>query len=289
MSLFTAEGLIQAKRAGADHDLDEASEVIYRAYLRWLSTQEGDVLEAPWKSGLNRDDDGWLLEHEFLHSERAPGITCVSALLGGEMGTPEEPINDSKGCGGIMRVAPIGLAARNAFDLGCRAAAITHGHPSGWLSAGAFAELISRIIRGDTIREGAERALKRCQSVAGSDEVVRSLETALSMAVEGRSSPDAEQVERLGGGWVGEEALAIAVYCALSATNPTEAMVMAVNHGGDSDSTGSITGNLLGAALGTQWIDAELLGSLEGRLVIEQLANVLYTVYVGAGEDIAQS
>ena len=39
----------------------------------------------------------------------APGNTCVSALRSGQSGTMEEPINDSKGCGGVMRVVPAGF------------------------------------------------------------------------------------------------------------------------------------------------------------------------------------
>lgn len=72
-----------------------------------------------------------------------------------------------------------------------------------------------------------------------------------------------------------EEALAISVYCVLSAVDPAAAMALAVNHSGDSDSTGSTTGNLLGAVLGVYWLDAELLGELEGRSVIEQVAGDL--------------
>jgi ADP-ribosyl-[dinitrogen reductase] hydrolase len=54
----------------------------------------------------------------------------------------------------------------------------------------------------------------------------------------------------LGQGWVAEEALAIAVLCALAADTPRNAIIAAVNHDGDSDSTGSITGNLVGAMHG---------------------------------------
>jgi ADP-ribosylglycohydrolase len=89
--------------------------------------------------------DGWLIRVEGLHARRAPGMTCLSALRGGTMGTIERPLNDSKGCGGVMRAAPIGLVARDeqaAFTLGCEAAAITHGHPSGYYSAGCFAAII---------------------------------------------------------------------------------------------------------------------------------------------------
>jgi ADP-ribosylglycohydrolase len=54
-----------------------------------------------------------------------------------------------------------------------------------------------------------------------------------------------------------------------------------VNHGGDSDSTAALTGNLLGAALGAQAIDDDLLNGLEGRDVIEQVAADLGAVLDG--------
>jgi ADP-ribosyl-[dinitrogen reductase] hydrolase len=97
--------------------------------------------------------------------------------------------------------------------------------------------------------------------------------------VEEGERPTPERVETLGGGWVAEEALAISVYCVLSAADPAEAMALAVNHSGDSDSTGSMTGNLLGAALGLSWLDSDLLIELEGRSVIEQVAGDLCNMF----------
>ena len=103
--------------------------------------------------------DGWLIGVESLHARRAPGNTCLSALRGATMGTVDRPLNNSKGCGGVMRVAPIGLAARDeeaAFALGCEAAAITHGHPSGYYSAGCFAAVIQSLTEGRTLPDAVE-------------------------------------------------------------------------------------------------------------------------------------
>jgi ADP-ribosylglycohydrolase len=52
-------------------------------------------------------------------------------------------------------------------------------------------------------------------------------------------------------------------------------LLLAVNHGGDSDSTGSIAGNLLGAMHGLDALPRDLLDELEGRDVIERLAREL--------------
>jgi ADP-ribosylglycohydrolase len=279
MTLFTAEGLIRGEHRFVDRGLVNVDAVLHRAYLRWLLTQVGDSSDVPWDPDIGEDTSGWLLEQTFLYSQRAPGMTCLSALRGGETGTPDRPLNDSKGCGGVMRVAPVGLVASDAFDLGCRVAAITHGHPTGWLAAGAFSQIISKVIGGCSIREAVEVALERCRRARGGAEVVHALTTCLTMLDEG-GDPIPERIEQLGGGWVAEEALAISAYCALSVPNPKDALAAAVNHSGDSDSTGSITGNLLGAALGVEWLDADLLEQLEGRTVIERVADDLYDTFV---------
>jgi ADP-ribosylglycohydrolase len=79
-----------------------------------------------------------------------------------------------------------------------------------------------------------------------------------------------------GEGWVAEEALAISLYCALVAKDFRHGVILAVNHDGDSDSTGSITGNLLGTILGVDALPREWLEPLELRDVITEIANDLY-------------
>jgi ADP-ribosyl-[dinitrogen reductase] hydrolase len=63
----------------------------------------------------------------------------------------------------------------------------------------------------------------------------------------GTSGDHASAVERLGEGWVGEEALAVGVYAALTGRSFREVFAIAANHDGDSDSTASIAGQLYGA------------------------------------------
>ncbi|MDD4091832.1 MAG: ADP-ribosylglycohydrolase family protein [Smithellaceae bacterium] len=89
-----------------------------------------------------------------------------------------------------------------------------------------------------------------------------------------------ETIEKMGGGWVGEEALAISLYCALAAEGDfAKGVRLAVNHTGDSDSTGSITGNILGAMQGRAAIPAPWLEELELKDVIEEIAGDLFVLY----------
>jgi ADP-ribosyl-[dinitrogen reductase] hydrolase len=85
---------------------------------------------------------------------RAPGMTCLSATAQPEPGTVAAPLNDSKGCGGVMRVAPLGIAfsdREQAFQLGIEAAAMTHGHPMGYLPAGFLTTWVSGLIDGEPL------------------------------------------------------------------------------------------------------------------------------------------
>ena len=85
--------------------------------------------------------------------------------------------------------------------------------------------------------------------------------------------PETDAISRLGEGWVAEEALAIAVYCAIKhPDDPAQALCVAVNHSGDSDSTGAITGNLVGARCGYAALPENLMRGLELSEVLRELA-----------------
>ena len=225
-------------------------------------------------------DNGWLVGVDALHARRGPGNTCLSALMSPDMGTMAQPKNDSKGCGGVMRVAPVALYEQDterAFDVGCEVAAITHGHPTGYLAAGCLAAIIAEIMHGVGLRKAVDRAMAILADKPRHEETTGCLEHALSL-VDGDAEPIPETVERIGQGWIAEEALAISVYCALAYANDfRRAVLLAVNHSGDSDSTGAITGNILGALLGADAIPPAWLDRLELREEIETLATDLHT------------
>jgi ADP-ribosyl-[dinitrogen reductase] hydrolase len=272
MTLFTAEALLRAEHLRHRAPAAKVAEVAWHAYLRWLETQ-GDVVQ---RRGIP-DEEGWLVRMKDLHARRGPGNTCLSALRKGRMGTPEIPINDGKGCGGVMRVAPVGFAPGHPFRTGCELAAITHGHPTGWLAAGYLAQLVHDVAEGATLDEGAVRALDVLRRHPGHEETAAAVEKALWMSRAPRGTT--ADVEALGGGWVAEEALAIGLYAALAAQDFEHGVLLAVNHSGDSDSTASIAGSLLGLALGELAIPRRWVERLELRDVIEQVADDLHRHY----------
>ncbi|WP_069816030.1 ADP-ribosylglycohydrolase family protein [Streptomyces sp. TP-A0874] len=269
MSLFTVDGLIRAqvrRDTGAWHPPTD----VHRAYLRWAATQR------EWGPDERREEDGWLARQEWLYARRAPGQACLTGLGDDTMGTLAQPKNpDSKGCGAVMRSAPFGLLVgwepQLVFQLATECAAQTHGHPTGYLAAGAFAVLIHSLAQGEPLDNAIQRALAQLSARPGHEETSTALKLALGAVRQGL--PTAARVESLGEGWTAEEALAIGVYCALVAEDVRHGLLLAVNHGGDSDSTGSICGNLLGALHGETALPPGWLAELEGRATILELAD----------------
>lgn len=137
--------------------------------------------------------------------------------------------------------------------------------------------MVSELVRGRDLHGAVAGAVGRLQQADGGEEAAAALITAMRAAELGPLS--AEAIGLLGQGWTGEEALAIAVHCALTARSFRSGVLHAVNHDGDSDSTGAICGNLLGAALGAAAIECDLLGGLEGRDVIAQVADDLHDAF----------
>jgi ADP-ribosylglycohydrolase len=271
MTLFTAEGILRAETRGSRRGICHPPSVVFYAYQRWMLTQGYQrIAEYEWTY------DGWLLGVKELYARRAPGNSCLSALTSRKHGTIEEPINNSKGCGGVMRVAPIGLFYRkdSAFEMAAEMAALTHGHPSGYLSAGSLADIIASIIDGEHIETAVEKAILKLKTQEQHEECTRILIKAIDLVKSDLT--DIEAISQLGEGWVGEEALAISVYCALKYQGDFKtAIVAAVNHSGDSDSTGAITGNILGAYLGLSHIPEDWVKNVEMNDIIIQVEDDL--------------
>ena len=280
MTLFTAEGVLQADDR-LQRGVGNPPGNVWYAYQRWLRTQ-GET--NPWHQEVAQLHHGELHQIAALRSRRAPGNTCLGALRTTKIEWDGEyPIaaNTSKGCGGVMRAAPCGLVdwgEEHAFKLGVASAALTHGHPSGHLAAGALATIICKLCDGRPLTNAVDAAIATVSQHGRSDEVTTALQHARRLAATADHTPD---VSVLGRGWVAEEALAIAVYCALTQPEDlTAALRMAANHSGDSDSTAAIAGNIMGALLGAQAIPPRWLEVLELRDTIDRLATAMHDRFV---------
>jgi ADP-ribosylglycohydrolase len=262
MTLFTVEGILRGVVRDHEKGISDPESVMYNAYLRWRKTQGSCVMEI--------EDSGWMIKEKALWQVRAPGNTCLSSL---EKPFTGGKVNNSKGCGSVMRMAPVGLcmAPEEAYKWGCKFAAITHGHDTGITAAGALAMLISYLVKkGRGLEESVRKVLAHLASDPRAGETLSALQKVFT----------AKDISELGEGWIAEEALAISVYAVLS--HPYDlrrAVQMAVNISGDSDSTGAITGNIAGALNGEDAIPASWKNNLREYMIVSQVADDLHEWY----------
>ena len=312
MTLFTANGMLMGLTRGYMRGIGAAPEFyVEYAYQDWYDTQMKSFDEV---KELSRHT--WLSGIPQLYVRRAPGNTCLTAIT--DMKKGRTPDNDSKGCGGVMRVAPYGLFCAchdvryniEEIDVaGGEIARLTHKHPLGWIPAIVLTHILFRLVN-DTPLVGLDKAesrkafarivnealellpkLKVIHNVSEltwderkpigevfHNEIERQrelVERALMLA-DGELS-DVENIGRLGEGWVGEETLAIAIYSVARHIDSFEdTLVCAVNHDGDSDSTGSVAGNIIGAIVGYDAIPSKFKEHLELHDIILAIADDLH-------------
>lgn len=276
MTLFTANALLFRETRLAIRGIALSPvDAIFEAYLDWLDTQNNTN---------NHNSVTWIKDLKELNTRQAPGNTCLSALSSGIKGTIEKPINNSKGCGGIMRVAPIGLYMREALiagKFGAEANAITHGHPLGIIPSYVFSTLIWYLVNTDlTIKEALDKSMKQYEekfdifNKEDKEYFIKLVDKAIKLAQENKN--DIEVINELGEGWVAEEAFAIVIYsCLKYSNNFKDAIICSINHDGDSDSTGAVAGNIIGAYLGYEKIPFEYKDNIELKNEILELADDL--------------
>lgn len=288
MTLFTIKGILVGEmRSCLNGVAGLPSCYVFYSYQDWLRTQNKTFSKTT-------ATDNWLMDIPELNNRRAPGNTCLQALAHYHGTKPVDnfitnKINDSKGCGGIMRIAPLALryGTCNIENLDIEAAqisAITHSHPLGFIPSAVLNHIINTIIYRNENLSLKNIVIEAVNTVARifdekeySDDInymCKLVELAIELST--NDDTDINNINKLGEGWVAEETLAIAVYCSLKYQNDfSKAIIAAVNHSGDSDSTGAITGNIVGAIVGYDAIDSKWKNDLEIIDVLLEVANSL--------------
>lgn len=277
MTLYTAMGMLNANKSGY-----QRMNSICAAYVEWYFTQAGQT-----KRGYSQC---WISDMPELRTHRAAGHTCINSIK--EIYNGREPYNNSKGCGGIMRVAPIPLAyltedgdIREIARMGGESAFLTHKNPLAYIPAAIEACIIYRLAKDEnptreSLKTYIEEGISICRELYPREtDSIEHIAYLIDKAIKFHDFPfsDSECIHGIGEGWTGHDALAIAIYCAYKYFDDFEAaLIAAVNHKGDSDSTGAVTGNILGAAIGYDAIPEFFKTDLELHDVILHVADDLW-------------
>lgn len=245
MSVFCLDGLIKDYRESIENKLfmEDPSDHIFKSYLDWYTTQERSFEMIKLKTEKKA-----LMDFEELYNRRAPGNTCMYALKSKIKGTTRNRINESKGCGGIMRTLPVAffaLCVEDAFNWGNAQAAITHGHIDGYLSSGVYSAICYELIHNtNNILKAIKTVEPLVLKVKGHENILKILnETAWHIQNSEGINHD-KLTDTFGEGWTGETALAVALYCAATSISFKEVVEKASNHSGDSDSTAMLAAGI---------------------------------------------
>ncbi|MBQ8887388.1 MAG: ADP-ribosylglycohydrolase family protein [Candidatus Gastranaerophilales bacterium] len=273
MSLFTIEALLKSYLRNHNLETEPSYSIIYDSYLDWYSTQTKSPECAYSESGL--------LGNPAMYHQRGPGYTCMTALKEGSPGTIENPVNNSYGNGGIMRSAPIGLLYKDpelAFTVAAKSTALTHGHPDAYLAAGCFAAIISNIMSGNDLETAINVSKTILKQHDSHEYVLENIDKALELSKE--DNDPVETIEKqFGKGANAAETLGIALYSVLRhPDNYKKTIITAVNHSGDSDTTGAVAGNICGAYIGINKMPRSWIENIEHSSLLDKYAKDIYQV-----------
>ena len=247
MTIAVAESLLAAGKS----DLDDLMTEMGRRFVDWSRSEKNN---------------------------RAPGGTCMEGCSNLARGIHwrDSGVAGSKGCGSAMRVAPIGLYCKDldqVAEVARASSLLTHGHPAALEAAAAGAIMVAMALTGAEPNQIYEEIDERCCELSADFKAIWRKVPALL----GDSPEDVLIEGGLGEGWVGEEAVASAMYCFWRSPDDfKQAILTAVNTDGDSDSIGTITGSVIGARLGVTAIPAGWRAAVEDSRYLHDLGARLW-------------
>ena len=254
MSIAIAEALIKA----GNQDLETIMDAIKKEFIKWRQSPENN---------------------------RAPGNACLAGGLSmaREVHWSESGVAESKGCGSAMRVAPIGYFYQHNPDKlkkVARASGIcTHGHRTAVAASIGAAYLVKLAL------DGVDPESMIPETLSFTAGMSREFDSALSKVSECLDwSNEEDALKYLGEGWIGEEAVVLALFCFLKHPDDyKKAVLRGANTNGDSDSVACIAGGISGAYLGIAAIPDKWVQYIEKTKYLEELALRLATAKGAAG------
>lgn len=246
MSVALAEALLRA----GEKDLQTLMGAVQEEFIQWRHSPENN---------------------------RAPGRTCLRGVERMEQGIPWWESGDagSKGCGSAMRAAPIGYLFQHAperlREVAHATGICTHGHPTAGAACIGAAYLVKLALDGVQTEDMIPALLKFTAGISEEfDRAIFKVRDCLGWA-------DEEQaLAHLGEGWIGEEAVALALYSFLRNPESFEkTIIRGANTNGDSDSVACIAGAISGAYMGIGAIPAGWVRRIEKSTYLAYLADRL--------------
>jgi ADP-ribosylglycohydrolase len=209
--------------------------------------------------------DEFIKWYHSPENTRAPGRTCLTGVanMENDVHWSKSGVANSKGCGSAMRSAPIGYLYQDYPEKLKQVAHATgicpHGHPAADAACIGAAYLVKLALDGIPPENMISELLSFTKGISDEwDNAILKVEKCLDWEDEEKA------LTHLGEGWVGEEAVALALYCFLKYPDSYEKVVIrGANTNGDSDSIATIGGSVAGACHGVKGIPQNWISKIE--------------------------
>jgi ADP-ribosylglycohydrolase len=235
------------------------------------------------------------LQNSSPNNRRAPGVSVIDALARIARGSHYSVAGDGGANDSIVatRVIPVPLRfhgdIQRIVETAAEISRMTHGHPTA-ISAGAAAALfVEYALSGIDPKTWFTRYIvdlrKWCPDATHETiEAIRMTERTLGWMPEDAMERQFRSRPGYGGGWSGEEAVSLGLWCFMHApTNYVKTVRLGANAYGesDTDSIAAVAGAISGAYNGVQAIPPAWIERLESTAEIQSLADRLYEIRTG--------
>lgn len=200
-------------------------------------------------------------------------LTCGKHPL--ESARKDEQAN---GNGALMRISPMiffcrNMSERERWNKTSEVASITHGHVISHVCCCLYVEVGIRLLRGMDLSKAIDEALTLLDRIIGYFNAANYSETFKKV----RRLQALKEAEIVSDGYC-VNTLTAALWVLSHSTDLSEAILRAINLGGDTDTTGAVTGALAGIAYADQQLPKDWLSTLQRKDDIEALASNLSDV-----------
>ncbi len=240
-------------------DQEFSLEAIAQSFCRWRS--EGD-----WTGRGTVFDIGGTTAIAIYRLHQG-----VSPLEAGETSS------GTNGNGSLMRILPLAFCYKSLnfvalIDRVHQVSAITHAHPRSQIACGIYVSIAVCLLQGYKLEDAYLLGLRNVKHIYIQPQFITELshfDRILSTRIAGLSVDEVRS-----SGYV-IDTLEAALWCLLNTRSYAEAVLKAVNLGGDTDTTASVTGGLAGIYYGTDGIPAKWIEQIARKVDIIDLADRL--------------
>lgn len=218
----------------------------------------------------------WVYSDEWRIGGAGKACTVGSLNMKNGINWSKSGVKNSKGCGSVMRVLPVGYLYQNDVDklreVSYSTGICTHYHPTANAACIGAAYIVKLLFDGVNIFDIIPKLLKFTENISDEwDDAISKVEECLDW------SDEEKALKYLGEGWIAEEAVSLALYCFFKYQfDYKKVVIRAANTNGDSDSIACIAGGFSGAYLGISAIPTDWVLHINNSKYIEEISNKLF-------------